>query len=79
MRIPLIGIFSSVCTALGLYGLYWYHNLTKEEQEEADRLACQYAQQLYSKGLDQLTSQQLSRVQESILFEVKGSKVDRCR
>jgi len=66
MRPPLIGILSSVCTALGLYGLYWYHNLTKAEQEEADRLACEYAQELYSKGLDQLTSQQLSRVQELV-------------
>ena len=72
MGIPIIGILSSLCSALGLYGLWWYTNLSKAEQEEADRLACQYAQQLYSKGLDQLTSQQLSRVQELVKARFKA-------
>jgi hypothetical protein len=63
MRFPLVGALSAVAAALGIYGLVWYEGMTKEEKEEADRLASQYAMTLYNKGLDQLTSHQLSRVQ----------------
>lgn len=63
MFIPVIGLLSAIAAALGLYGLVWYENLTKEEKEKADRLACEYAKTLYSKGLHQLTSSQLDIVQ----------------
>jgi hypothetical protein len=63
MKLPLIGALSAIAAALGLYGMYWYENLTKDEKEEADRLAAEYARRLYSKGINQLTSLQLSRVQ----------------
>jgi hypothetical protein len=63
---PVVGLLSALCAALGLYGLYWYDNLSKEEKKEADRLAMQYASQLYNKGLDQLTSQQMTRVNELV-------------
>lgn len=66
MRIPLVGIVSSICTALGLWGLYWYTNLSKEEQAEADKLAADYSMKLYSKGLDQLTAHQMSRVSDLV-------------
>ncbi len=66
MRIPIVGILSALATALGLYGLYFYGNLSKEEQAEADRLAAEYARTLYSKGLDQLTSEQVRRVFELV-------------
>lgn len=59
---PIIGLFSAAAAALGLYGLYWYENLGKEEKAKADQLASQYALSLYSKSLDQLTSQQFDRV-----------------
>jgi hypothetical protein len=66
MRFPIVGVLSAVAAALGLYSMYWYENLDKEEKAEADRLAAEYARRLYSKGLDDLTSQQLSRVTELV-------------
>jgi hypothetical protein len=66
LNIPVVGIVSAVAAALGLYGLWWYHNLPKEEQAEADRLAVEYARKLYDKTLDQLTSHQLGRVYELV-------------
>jgi len=66
MRIPWIGLGSAVAAALGLYGLYWYDNLSREEKEEADRMAEEYAKKLYGRGLDQLTSHQLARVRELV-------------
>jgi len=66
MNIPWVGIGSALMAALGGYGLLWYHNLSKAEQAEADRMAANYARQLYSTSLDQLTSHQLKRVQELV-------------
>jgi hypothetical protein len=60
---PWTGILSSIAAALGVYGLYWYENLTKEDRAEADRLAVKYAKDIYGKGLSALTSAQLSQVQ----------------
>ncbi len=66
MHFPWTGIVSSIAAALGLYGLYWYENLSKEEKKEADGLAAQYAKDLYGKGLSALTSAQLSHVQSLV-------------
>jgi hypothetical protein len=66
MRVPLVGLLGTLAAALGLYTLYWYENLSKSEKQEADRLAADYALRLYNKGLDQLTSFQLGRVQELV-------------
>ena len=66
MFVPLIGLLSAAAAALGLYGLFWYENLTKEEKEKADRLACEYAKTVYNKGLHQLTSSQLDYVQSLV-------------
>jgi hypothetical protein len=66
MFFPLIPVLSTICAALGLYSLYWYENLSKEEKQEADRLASQYAMNLYNKGLDQLSKQQLGRVHDLV-------------
>jgi hypothetical protein len=46
MRFPLVGVASAMTAALGGYGLYWYQNLSRSEQEEADRLGGQSAQKL---------------------------------
>ena len=66
MRIPIIGPLSAVLTAIGGYVLLWYHDLSKSEQEEADRLAADYAKRLYAKSLDKLTSHQLRRVSDLV-------------
>ena len=59
---PYVGVFGAIAAALGLYTMYWYENLSKEEKDRADQLAKQYAMSLYSTGLDKLTSDQLARV-----------------
>jgi hypothetical protein len=61
--IPVVGILSAVTTALGLYIMYWYENLSKEEKQRADELAVKYAQDVYGKGLNALTSAQLKHVE----------------
>jgi len=72
MFFPLIPALSSICSALGLFGLWWYHGLTKAEREEADRLAYQYAEQLYGKALDKLTYSQLGRICELVKAHLKA-------
>ena len=72
MAFPIFGLASAVLTAVGGYGLYWYHNLSKPEQEEADRLAANYAVQLYNKSLDELTSMQLKRVHDLVQGHFKS-------
>jgi hypothetical protein len=62
MKIPLVGIVSAICAALGLCGLCWYGNLTEEEQAEADQIAATYAKRLYGKALEELTERQSSHV-----------------
>lgn len=66
VRFPIVGIASAVLTALGGYGLYWYTNLSKSEQDEADRLAADYAKRLFNKGLDELTAHQASRIHDLV-------------
>jgi len=66
MRIPWVGLGSAVAAALGLYGLYWYDNLSRQEKEEADRMAEEYAKRLYGRGVDQLTAHQLTRVRDIV-------------
>ena len=66
MHIPITGLLGAIAAALGLYTLYWYENLSKEEKREADALAAQYARKVYDKGLNALTSAQLQHVQELV-------------
>ena len=66
MHIPVVGILGAIAAALGLYTLYWYENLSKEEKREADALAAEYARTVYDKGLNALTSAQLRHVQELV-------------
>ena len=61
--IPIIPLLSLFGIAAGSCTLYWYHNLSKSEQAKADRIAAEYAFELYEKGLDELTSHQLNHVQ----------------
>jgi hypothetical protein len=66
VRFPIIGLASALVAALGGYGLLWYHNLSKSEKEEADRLAADYAKRLFNKGLDELTAHQASRIHDIV-------------
>lgn len=63
---PIIGWLAAIAAALGLYSLVWYHSLTKEEREQADRLTIEYAKALYNKAVNQLTKLQLDRVLELV-------------
>ena len=65
-HLPVTGILGTIAAALGLYALYWYENLSKEDKEEADALAVEYAREVYNKGLNALTSAQLRHVQELV-------------
>ena len=62
MFFPLIPVASSILAALGIYLLFWYTMLSKEDKEKADGLASQYAMSLYRKGLADLTQQQVKHV-----------------
>jgi hypothetical protein len=64
--LPVIGLLGAACAALGGYVLLWYHDLSKDEREEADRLACQYAMQLYNRKLDQLSLPEKALVTEMV-------------
>ncbi|HEX4132938.1 MAG TPA: hypothetical protein VHZ24_23095 [Pirellulales bacterium] len=61
----MIALIPMACALLaggGGVGLFWYYGLSKQEQAEADRMACQVANELYNATVDQLTSQQMHRV-----------------
>jgi hypothetical protein len=64
--LPLIGLLAAAATSIGGYTLYWYSNLSRPEQEEADRMAYDTARELYDKGLDELSADQFRRVQEVV-------------
>lgn len=66
MPLPLIGLLGTAFAALGGYVLIWYHDLTKAEREEADRIACDYAMQLYNRKLDQLTHPEKSVIHDLV-------------
>jgi hypothetical protein len=57
--IPLLAIFAIIG---GGTTLAWYHQLSKDEQEEADRIACGYAREVYHKALDDLTKAEAQHV-----------------
>ncbi len=63
---PIVGALGAIASALGLYTLVWFERLSKEDKEKANELACQYARKLYNTGVDQLTSHQLSRVNDLV-------------
>jgi hypothetical protein len=62
MKIPVIGILSAICTALGLGSLCWYTRLTEEQRAEADQIAATYAKRLYGRAVEELTERQSSHV-----------------
>lgn len=59
---PFVPLLSLLAILGGTGALYWYSNLSKEEQEKADRIAGDYALELFGKTLDELTSAEAKRV-----------------
>jgi hypothetical protein len=53
---PLIGLLAAAATSVGGYGLLWYSNLTREEQEAADSKACDTVRELFDRGTDKLSA-----------------------
>jgi len=59
---PLIPLFALIAIFGGGATLLWYDDLTKEQKQEADRLAASYAKQIYSKALTELSKEQANHV-----------------
>ena len=57
--IPLACVAGFIASALGLT---WYDSLSKAEKEQADKLAADFAWQLYQKSVKNLTSDQAESV-----------------
>lgn len=57
--IPLACVAGFIASALGLT---WYDSLSKAEKEKADKLAADFAWQLYQKSVKNLTSDQAESV-----------------
>jgi hypothetical protein len=64
--LPVIGLLGTAFAALGTYLLVWYQDLSQAEREEADRLACDYAMQLYNRKLSQLSHPEKSIINELV-------------
>jgi hypothetical protein len=59
---PLIPLIAMIAIVGGGVTLAWYNQLSQEEQEAANRIACDYARQLYNKSLEELTKAQANHV-----------------
>jgi hypothetical protein len=57
--IPLLAIFAIVG---GGATLVWYDRLSKEEKQKADRIACDYAKEVFNKSLEDLTNEEAKHV-----------------
>ena len=58
-------IIPTLCVAAlvgGAGGLAWYHGLSKQDQEDANRLTAEYALLLYGKSFQQLSQHEAHRV-----------------
>ena len=59
---PLIPLFALFAIFGGGITLAWYSELSKEDQEAADRIAGEYALSVYDKSLNELTKAQADHV-----------------
>jgi len=66
MKVPVICTIVALVTTFGGHGPYWYQNLTKEEREEADRLACQYANRVFYREHHELSQPEQTLVADMV-------------
>lgn len=59
---PVVPVLCVLALVGGSGGLAWYHGLSKEEQEVANRLTAEYALRLYGKSVQQLSQHEANRV-----------------
>ena len=59
---PLIPLFALFAVVGGGVTLAWYSELSKDEKEEADRIACDYAAELFGKSMKELTKEESHQV-----------------
>ena len=59
---PLIPLFALMAILGGGATLVWYDQLSKEEQQEADRIACNYAKEIFGKSMKELTKAEAAHV-----------------
>jgi hypothetical protein len=62
MFFPIIPLLALAAILGGGFTLVWYDELSKEQKEEADRIAADYAKQLYGKSMRELTRAQGNHV-----------------
>ncbi len=60
--LPLIPLVAWALTAVGVGSLWWYYNLTVQQQAEADALAAEYASELFDKAVNQLSAAEARQV-----------------
>jgi hypothetical protein len=70
--LPIIPWLCAGFVATGLAGLFWYDSLTAEQKQEADRLAAQYAEQLYQKSVAMLTTDERDTVASFVRRHLKN-------
>ncbi len=59
---PIIPLLALLAIFGGGATLVWYDRLSKEEQERADRIACDYAKQVFNKSMEDLSKEQAKHV-----------------
>ena len=59
---PLIPLLALIVILGGGVTLVWYEQLSKEEQQEADRIACGYAKDIFGKAMKELTKAEANHV-----------------
>lgn len=59
---PLVPLLAIIAILTGGATLVWYDQLSTEEKEKADRIACDYARRIYHKSLEDLSKEQANHV-----------------
>ncbi len=61
--VPVICVASIIAGALGLT---WYDSLPRQQQQEADRLAGELAQEWFDKTVDELTEREMRLISDAV-------------
>jgi hypothetical protein len=59
---PLVPFLALIAIFGGGATLVWYDQLSEKQKQEADRIACGYAKELFNKSLQDLTKEQAKQV-----------------